>query len=102
MVSVCWLESRRVLALVLVSTLTLLWTVWRLQLGTPAWVPTVVRGGGEAKNTTTTIDNNNSVPGGGEAANTRDSWNIILEYLKSQDNEQGSRRNKVLLLSYSR
>ena len=91
MVSVCW-DGRRVLAVVLVSTLTLLWTVWRLELGTPAWVPSVV----------TTTTNNNSVAKVGEATNTSDSFNIILEYLRSQDNEQGSRRNKVLLLSYSR
>ena len=93
MVSVCW-DGRRVLAAVLVSTLTLLWTVWRLELGTPAWVRSVV--------TITTTNNNNSVAKVGEATNTSDSFNIILEYLRSQDNEQGSRRNKVLLLSYSR
>ena len=100
MVSVCW-DGRRVLAAVLVSTLTLLWTVWRLELGTPAWVPSVVT---TTTNTTTTNNNNNnnSVARGGEATNTSDSFNIILEYLRSQDNEQGSRRNKVLLLSYSR
>ena len=95
MVSVCW-DGRRVLAAVLVSTLTLLWTVWRLELGTPAWVPSVVT------TTTTNNNNNNSVAKVGEATNTSDSFNIILEYLRSQDNEQGSRRNKVLLLSYSR
>ena len=97
MVSVCWLDGRRVLAAVLVSTLTLLWTVWRLELGTPAWVPSVV-----TTTTNTTTTNNNSVAKVGEATNTSDSFNIILEYLRSQDNEQGSRRNKVLLLSYSR
>ena len=100
MVSVCWLEGRRVLALVLVSTLTLLWTVWRLQLGTPAWVPSVVT------TTTTTTNNNNNTNNTNNsvarATNTSNSWNIILEYLKSQDSKQGSRRNKVLLLSYSR
>ena len=94
MVSVCW-DGRRVLAAVLVSTLTLLWTVWRLELGTPAWVPSVVT-------TTNNNNNSNSVAKGGEVTNTSDSFNIILEYLRSQDNEQGSRRNKVLLLSYSR
>ena len=107
MVCVCWLEGRRVVVLVLVSTLTLLWTVWRLELGTPVWVPSVVTNTNNNNNTTTTTtnnnnNNNNSVARGEEAANTSDSFNIILEYLKSQDSKEGSRRNKVLLLSYSR
>ena len=105
MVSVCWLESRRVLALVLVSALTLLWTVWSLELGTPAWVPSVVTTTTTTNNNTNDNNNNNNNNNNNSVAratNTSDSWNIILEYLKSQDSKQGSRRNKVLLLSYSR